>query len=79
MLADLGVRLHDRPFLVVERARLVQDRVGHADLADVVQERGHPNATDLAGIERQRLADSPRQVHDRDRVVTRVAVALGER
>ena len=34
-----GVGLHDRPLLVVERARLVDDLVRDRDLADVVQQR----------------------------------------
>ena len=40
-LALDGVGLHDRPLLVVERAGLVDDLVGHGDLADVVQQRAH--------------------------------------
>src|SRR5205823_11311247 len=39
-LAEFGVPLDHDPFLGVERARLAQDRVGDADLADVVQQAG---------------------------------------
>ena len=38
VVADLG------PLVVVERPVLEQDRVGHPDLADVVQHAGEPNA-----------------------------------
>src|SRR6266498_1391812 len=34
----LGVHAHDQPLVLVERARLVQDRLRYADLADVVEQ-----------------------------------------
>ena len=37
LLADLGMRSHDPPLRIVERATLRQDAVGNRDLADVVQ------------------------------------------
>src|SRR5262249_50172281 len=37
-LADLGMPTHGRPLLLGEPARLEEDGVGNADLADVVQE-----------------------------------------
>ena len=39
-LAVRGVLLHRGPFGLVELARLVEDRIAHAELADVVQQRG---------------------------------------
>ncbi len=44
-LADHRVLSHDLPLGVVERAGLVQDRVGNANLADVVKQRGDPRGT----------------------------------
>ena len=38
-LADDGVLAHDGRLLLVERAGLVQDIAGNADLPDVVQQR----------------------------------------
>jgi hypothetical protein len=44
------VRLHDGVLLIGELRRLVEDRVGDADLADVVQQAGEPHAPEpLAG------------------------------
>ena len=38
-LADLGVAAHYQPLLLAERPFLAQQVLGHADLADVVQQR----------------------------------------
>ena len=40
LLAHDRVALHHRALLGVERPRLVEDRLGHGQLADVVQRRG---------------------------------------
>ena len=64
-LADHRVLAHHLPLAVVERSRLVQDLVGHADLADVVQQRRGAQPGDLVGVERERLADPRGQVDDR--------------
>ena len=44
--AELGVALDLGPLAVVERAGLVQDRVGDAELADVVEDAGGAHALD---------------------------------
>ena len=64
LAAERGVALHLRVLVVGEPAGLVEDRVGHADLADVVQEPGEAHARDplgaqveLGGDERAQLGD----------------------
>ena len=47
--AQQGVLAHDRELLLVERPVLEQDRVGDADLADVVQQRGVAQQRDAVG------------------------------
>ncbi len=42
--AELGMALDDVELLVGELGRLLQDAVGDADLADVVQQTGEPHA-----------------------------------
>jgi hypothetical protein len=66
-----GVRLHDRELLVGERARLLQDGIGDADLADVVQQAGQAQPADVAGAHAQLLTDQPTQLGDG------LAVAVG--
>ena len=56
VLALDRVQLHDRPLLVVERARLVDDLGRHGDLADVVQKRAELDAPASAGSSRSRSA-----------------------
>ena len=51
--ADLGVLLHGVVLGVGQRAGLLEDRVGHADLADVVQHAGHPDAVGVVAREAQ--------------------------
>ena len=46
-----GVRPHQLPLVVVERAGLVQDAVGDRDLADVVQLGGPDDRVELLGVE----------------------------
>src|SRR5204862_1285571 len=45
--ADLRVLAHLGVLVVGERARLAQNRVGHADLPDVVEDARHAHAFDL--------------------------------
>ena len=54
-----GWRRIARPLLVVELARLVEDQVGDAELADVVQQRGAAQVAALAGAEAQHASRSP--------------------
>jgi hypothetical protein len=69
LLDDL--ELHRR-----EAGALEQDRVGHADLADVVEHRGaaHPLRIDVRDVEPQR--DALRQPADAPRVLARRVVAV---
>ncbi len=48
-LADQGVPLHEVPLVLVERAGLAEDRLGHRRLADVVQLGRDARAGDLLG------------------------------
>ena len=54
------------------------DPAGHADLADVVQQRGVPDALHLDLVEAERGGDRPGHVDDEGRVLAGVAVALDE-
>ena len=55
--AQLRVALDLGPLVVVERAGLVQDRVGDAELADVVEDAGGAHALDLVGREAELARD----------------------
>ena len=63
-LAELRVRLDQRPLLVRQRPRLGQDRGRNPDLADVVEQRAELDALQRAGIETELLADLDRHVGD---------------
>ena len=78
-LADDRVLAHDVPLLAGQRAGLVQDAVGHPDLADVVQQRGVADALDLDLVEAERGGDGLGHVDDEGGVLAGVAVALDER
>ena len=54
--AQLGVEPDDLPLLVGERARLGEDRLGHADLADVVEERAELEPLQRLRVEPELLA-----------------------
>ena len=76
-LADDGVLLHQHPLVVVERPVLVQDRVGDADLADVVEEGGASRrAATSSGLSASACATRTVSSDDGLGVVAGVAVAL---
>ena len=62
-----GVRLDDRVLLLGQAARLLQDRVGHADLADVVQQRGLAHARHVAVVPPDRPCERGRRGRRRAR------------
>jgi hypothetical protein len=78
-LADHGVLAHQLPLAGVEPARLVQHAVGHADLADVVQQRDRLHVGDLWLGEPEPSGDRHREHAHAVGVVARVAVARLER
>ncbi len=59
--AERGVGLHDLELLGGELARLEEDAVGNADLADVVQRRGFVEQVDHALVEHRLKARMARQ------------------
>src|SRR5438067_5225495 len=73
-LAELGVRLHQRPLLGGQAARLGEDRRGDADLADVVEEGAELEPLERRRVEAERLADLHRHVANPARVLRRVLV-----
>ena len=77
------VLLHHVPFVLVQRPGLQQDRVGDADLADVVQARGEGELRERRLVQFEPLAELAGQLHHVLGVVPRVVVAhvdrLGER
>ena len=56
LIAVGGMGLHDAKFFVGQAAWLVEDLVGHLDLADVVQHAAHPEFFQFEGQHAQRLA-----------------------
>ena len=72
------VGLHDRPLVVVERAGLVDDLVGHRDLADVVQQRAHLGLAPHVLADAELVGDLDRQLDDVLGVVAGVLVVLLE-
>ena len=54
------VALHHLVLVVGEPAGLVEDRVGHADLADVVQQAGQPHARQAVALEAELGGDHAR-------------------
>ena len=64
------MELDERELLVGELARLVDDLVGHADLADVVQQRGELEVAPAASIELEGVADRKRERDDAVAVLT---------
>src|SRR3954451_6940517 len=78
-VADDGVLAHEAPLGVVERARLVENRVGHGDLADVVQLRRAHHLVELLAAESEVGGNGARQVGDVVDVLAQLRLALLER
>src|SRR5674476_513912 len=80
VLDDLGVELSARVAgefpgrLRAEAARLVEDTVGHTDLAQVVEQAREPELLDLLGGKPHRLSDSHSVLSDPGRMADRVGV-----
>ncbi len=64
LLAELRMPLDDLELLVGQRPRLAQDLRGHADLADVVEERTELEPLHRLAVELQLTADEQRDVGD---------------
>ena len=77
--ADVRVLLHARHLLGAQRAGLAEDRLGDADLADVVQQRAQADDPRLAGRDAQPLADGAGQLGDLAGVVVGVRILGLER
>jgi hypothetical protein len=71
--------VHQRPLVAVEAVGLVQHAVGHADLADVVEQRGRLDVGDLGALKTEPARDRDRQPLDGVGVLARVAVARLQR
>ena len=69
-----GVGVHQRPLVVVERPRLVDDLGGHLHLADVVQERGELCVPARARVEPEPVGDRDDEIDDGPAVAARVGV-----
>ena len=79
LVPEGGVAPHLRPLAFVERSRLEQDGVTHADLADVVQ-RGPPlDVVELAPRDAHLPGQAPRVAPDPARVPLRLRVAQVQR
>ena len=63
-LADDRVLAHQVPLGVVERPGLVQDRVGDADLPDVVEQRAGLDLGERRAVETHRPPDRDRELVD---------------
>ena len=70
-----GVRLHDAPLVRVESARLQQDVVGDADLADVVEGARVAEHVCPRGFEPDAQREALAEVADAMDVLAGVAVA----
>ena len=68
------VGLHDHPLLGGERSRLVEDRVGDPDLADVVQERRELHPADLIRGQLHLDGDDAGESGDPGRMAPRVGI-----
>ena len=74
VVAQQRVALHVLVLVVGELGGLVEDRVGDADLAHVVQQPGQAQAREPPGLEAQLGADEPAQLRDGLAVAARVGV-----
>src|SRR5439155_17461941 len=79
LLAELGVCLDERSLGGREWAGLGEDRLGDADLADVVEERAQLESLEPTTVETEPLADLERKICDPARVGGRVLVVRFER
>src|SRR2546430_3240471 len=79
LLAELGVCLDERSLGRREWPGLGEDRLGDADLADVVEERAQLESLEPTTVETEPLADLERQIRDPARVRGRVLVVRLER
>ncbi|CAN5300345.1 hypothetical protein BH09ACT13_BH09ACT13_04400 [soil metagenome] len=70
---------HDRGLGGLERPRLREDRVGDADLADVVEERSRAEDPELLGGKAELASDGERNPADALRVARGVGVACLDR
>ena len=77
--ADERVLPHVLDFLGRQRPRLAQDAVGHADLAHVVEQGGHPQRLLLLVAEAERLGDGQRVLGHLGRVPPGVVVLVVHR
>src|SRR5205823_12929929 len=71
---DLGVRLHSDPLHIGEGTPLVQNGVGDAQLADVVQQPRAGESAELGGGHSQLAADLDADLGDAAVVALRLAV-----
>ena len=69
------VALHDRPLLVVQAAGLLQDPIGHADLADVVHLGGQREVVLVVSGDLEALPDRRGQAHYLLSVTAEIAVS----
>ncbi len=76
---ELDVLLHLVPFLEPQRSRLLQDRVGNADLADVVEQAGKPQPLETLAVDPEGLADRDGELGDRLGVAARPGVLCVDR
>ncbi len=74
--ADIVMQVHQLGFVRAQPAGLEENIIGHADLADVVQERGHFQHRDLRRLPAQVLGDPRRQERYAARVPHRGDVAI---
>src|SRR5207253_10366722 len=83
LASPFGMQLDDVELVVVEGARLLEDRVGHRQLSDVVQQPADREATQAGGRETEPLPELDREHCDATRVLLRRRVlssqADGER
>ena len=78
-LADDRVLGHDLPLVARERAVLVQQLLGHGELADVVQQRGVGDALDVIAGEPEHHRDAAGEADELLGVLVGVVVALLDR
>ncbi len=77
--ADRRVRAHEHPLVGGERPGLIQDRVGHADLADVMEQRAELHAPQLVTGHPHLVRDRSRQRSDPRGVAARVRIPRVDR